>query len=185
MSVHAGQGGYKPLNWMTTPDKTVITPERWVVENSKGERLTIDLGEVFSDVEVTLGVEPGLQKEGVETEIQALLAGAPTHLGAGMTLVRREHPTPIGPVDLLCRDELGHVVVEVKRVAGIDAVEQLLRYCEYLDQDPSLRPVSPVLAAQLIKPQARRFAEDRGVRCVVLDYELLKGLPQERDATLF
>lgn len=189
VSIHAGNGGYKPLNWMLTP--TTPPPTRleegmqWIVENTKGERLTIDLGEIFSDVDVPLGVEPGLQKEGVETEIQALLAETPTHLGENMVLVNREHPTSIGPVDLLCRDDLGHVVVEVKRVAGLDAVQQLLRYCEYLDRDPSLTPVRPVLAAQLIKPQARTFAEDRGVTCVVLDYDLLRGLPQEPDNTLF
>jgi endonuclease len=171
----------------------------WEVRGRDGDTLQIGLAEVFHDSSHELGVDPGLQKDGVEAHLQALLAEHPEALAPGLSLVRREHPTPIGPVDLLCRDAKGAYVaveikrrgeidgaiapvpaarywaVEVKRVAGLDAVEQLTRYVELLNRDPLLAPVGGILTAQTIKPQARTLAEDRGLRCVVLDYDALRG----------
>lgn len=175
--VHADGGSYKPLNWMSPPCR--LTEERdeelkWIVENKAGERLTITVLEIMHDSEHELGVDPGLVKDGVEAHLQKLLA---EHAHSfGWTLVRREYPTAIGPVDLLCRDAAGiSVAVEVKRRGEIDGVEQLTRYLELLNRDPLLAPVTGVLAAQEIKPQARTLAEDRGIACLVLDYEGLKG----------
>ena len=175
--VHADGGSYKPLNWMSPPchlrqiDDEVVT---WVVENKAGERLTIVLHEILHDSEHELGTDPGLVKDGVEAHLQRLLAEHAQTFG--WTLIRREYPTAIGPVDLLCRDVSGATVaIEVKRRGEIDGVEQLTRYLELLNRDPLLAPVSGVFAAQEIKPQARTLAHDRGITCLVVDYEELKG----------
>lgn len=183
--VHADGGSYKPLNWMSPPcwltettndDASNDNKIVWVVENKAQERLTITLHEVLHDSEHELGIDPGLVKDGVEAHLQRLLAEHVHSFGDGWTLVRREYPTAIGPVDLLCRDGNGaSVAVEIKRRGEIDGVEQLTRYLELLNRDPLLAPVSGVFAAQEIKPQAKVLAEDRGIRCVVVDYEELKG----------
>jgi endonuclease len=176
VSVHSDTGSYKPLNWMSPPARLAEEPGRWVVTGKSGETLTIELDEVISDGSYDLGVDPGLVKDGVEAALQALLAAQLDVLGEGWRLVRREFPTPIGPVDLMCRDATGvSVAVEVKRRGEIDGVEQLTRYLELLNRDPLLAPVRGVLAAQEIKPQARVLAEDRGIRCVRLDYESMRG----------
>ncbi|MBW3068783.1 endonuclease NucS [Actinomyces sp. 594] len=187
--VHSDGGSYKPLNWMSPParlaevapdeeDTEVGVTARWEVTAAKtDDRLVIRLFEIVSDASVELGVDPGLTKDGVEAHLQELLAEQVEVLGPGFRLVRREYPTPIGPVDLLVRDAAGAAVaVEVKRVGGIDGVEQLTRYLDMLDRDPLLTPVRGVFAAQQIKPQARVLAEDRGIRCVVLDYDAMRGL---------
>lgn len=149
----------------------------WIVENKKGEQLRITVEAVHSDLYYELGEDPGLQKDGVEAHLQELLAEHIETLGEGYSLVRREYPTPIGPVDILCRDSDGlNVAVEIKRRGGIDGVEQLTRYLELLNRDELLAPVTGVFAAQQIKPQARTLAEDRGIRCVVLDYDNLRGI---------
>ncbi len=185
VSVHADDRAYKPLNWMSPPCRIEEAPGVWRVVNKAGEELRITLDEVFHDTSHELGVDPGLRKDGVEAHLQELLAAAPAALGEGYTLVRREYPTAIGPVDLLCRDANGrHVAVEVKRRAGIDAVEQLTRYLELLGRDPLLAPVAGVLAAQAVVPQARTLAGDRGIRCVVVDYDALRGLERD-ELTLF
>lgn len=177
VSVHADDRAYKPLNWMSPPCRLTITDDRWEVENKTGEQLIITIEEILHDSSHQLGADPGLVKDGVEAHLQKLLAEQVELLGAGYTLVRREHPTPIGPVDLLCRDDVGAVVaVEIKRRGEIDGVEQLTRYLELLGRDPLLAPVSGVFAAQQIKPQARTLAEDRGIRCVVLDYNVMRGV---------
>jgi endonuclease len=221
--VHSDGGSYKPLNWMSPPCAMVEvapTPEDqangvtavWVVHHAKtADQLRVRLHEVLHDSHHDLGVDPGLVKDGVEAHLQELLAAQVSVLGEGWRLVRREYPTAIGPVDLMCRDAAGgsvaveikrrgeidgsnsnegaasvggtHVAVEIKRHAGIDAVEQLTRYLELLNRDPLLAPVKGVLAAQTIKPQARTLAEDRGIRCVVLDYDAMRGI--EREGTLF
>ncbi|MGH3930612.1 MAG: endonuclease NucS [Pseudonocardiaceae bacterium] len=193
VSVHADGGAYKPLNWMSPPCTLVEQPGRWTVTNRAGEQLIVEIDEVLHDSRHELGVDPGLVKDGVEAHLQALLAEHTATLGAGFTLIRREYPTAIGPVDLLCRDPAGvtvevgdpagqppaarHWAVEVKRRATIDAVEQLTRYLDLLNRDPLLAPVGGVLAAQTIVPQARTLAEDRGIRCVVVDYDELRGIP--------
>jgi len=180
VSVHADDRAYKPLNWMSPPCRLEEAPGLWRVVNKNGEELRITLEEVLHDTLHELGIDPGLRKDGVEAHLQKLLAAAPQTLGEGFSLVRREYPTAIGPVDLLCRDGVGaHVAVEVKRRGEIDGVEQLTRYLELLGRDPLLAPVRGVFAAQEIKPQARVLAEDRGIRCVVLDYDALRGI--ERD----
>jgi RecB family endonuclease NucS len=177
VSVHADGGAYKPLNWMSPPCTLREEPGRWTVTNKAGEQLLITVDEVLLDASHELGVDPGLVKDGVEAHLQQLLADRCEVLGAGWRLVRREFPTDIGPVDLLCRDaEGGHVAVEIKRRGEIDGVEQLARYLERLDRDPLLRPVRGVFAAQEIKPQARVLAAQRGIDCVVLDYDELRGL---------
>ncbi len=209
--VHSDGGSYKPLNWMSPPCRLAEEPGRWVVTGKSGETLTITLEEILSDSSFALGADPGLVKDGVEAHLQELLAVQTHLLGEGWRLVRREYPTPIGPVNLMCRDASGtsvaievkrrgeingsdsiegtalgggaYVAVEIKRHAGIDAVEQLTRYLELLNRDPLLAPVKGVLAAQTIKPQARMLAEDRGIRCVVLDYDAMRGI--EREGTLF
>lgn len=188
VSIHADDRAYKPLNWMMPPctlrEEAVVdldgedTGEQlWIVENPKGEQLRITLEEVIADTTVELGEDPGLVKDGVEAHLQELLAQHITTLGPGYTLVRREYPTAIGPVDILARDADGAcVAVEVKRRGGIDGVEQLTRYVELLNRDELLRPVAGVFAAQEIKPQARTLAQDRGFRCVTLDYGELRGI---------
>lgn len=176
VSVHADDRAYKPLMWMSPPCWTVEEPSSWTVTNKAGEQLVIGLDVVLSDTRHTLGVDPGLVKDGVEAHLQELLAEHVQTLGAGYTLVRREYPTAIGPVDLLLRDPAGGcVAVEVKRRGDIDGVEQLTRYLELLNRDPLLAPVSGVFAAQHIKPQARTLAADRGIRCHTVDYEALRG----------
>ena len=175
ISIHADDRAYKPLNWMNPPCRLVEEPGRWTVTAAKGEQLVITLGEVFLDVEHELGDDPGLSKDGVEAHLQELLATNPALLGDGWRVIRREHPTDIGPVDLLCLDGTGATVaVEVKRVAEIAGVEQLARYLERLELDPRLRPVRGVLAAQVIKPQARVLAEARGIACIELDYAVMR-----------
>jgi RecB family endonuclease NucS len=167
----------KPLNWMTPPCTLREEPGKWTVTNKAGETLTITIDSVLSDTSYELGLDPGLVKDGVEAHLQRLLADRCEVLGAGWRLVRREYPTDIGPVDLLCRDAEGrHVAIEIKRRGEIDGVEQLARYLERLDRDPLLRPVRGVFAAQEIKPQARVLAAERGIECVVLDYDELRGL---------
>jgi hypothetical protein len=179
--VHSETGSYKPLNWMNPPC-TVTEPEGgvgdWHVVNKKGdERLVIRVVEVLDEVRHDLGDDPGLRKDGVEAHLQELLAARLEPLGSGWSLIRREYPTAIGPVDLLCRDSGdAHVAVEIKRRGDIDGVEQLTRYLDLLNRDPILAPVSGVFAAQEIKPQARVLAQDRGIRCVLLDYEEMRGL---------
>jgi RecB family endonuclease NucS len=177
VAIHADGGAYKPLNWMTAPCSLSELDDRWVVTNPKGETLTIVLDEVISDVTHELGDDPGLQKDGVEAHLQELLAADPTRVAEGLRLVRREFPTDIGPVDLLCRDHEGTAVaIEVKRRGDIDGVEQLTRYLARLDRDPRLRPVRGIFVAQEIKPQAKVLAADRGIACVVVDYEELRGI---------
>jgi RecB family endonuclease NucS len=176
VSIHADDRAYKPLMWMSPPCWTVEEAGTWTVTNKAGEQLVISLDDVLSDTSHTLGVDPGLVKDGVEAHLQVLLAEHVQTLGAGFTLVRREFPTAIGPVDLLCRDvDGGSVAVEIKRRGDIDGVEQLTRYLELLNRDPLLAPVTGVFAAQQIKPQARTLATDRGIRCVNVDYEALRG----------
>jgi len=182
--VHSDGGSYKPLNWMSPPCKLSEQPDRWTVTNKAGETLAITIEEVVSDSSVDLGVDPGLKKDGVESHLQELLAAQVHLLGDGWRLVRREYPTPIGPVDLMCKDSGGgSVAVEIKRRGEIDGVEQLTRYLDLLNRDPLLAPVQGIFAAQEIKPQARVLATDRGIRCVTLDYEAMRGI--EREDTLF
>jgi len=182
--VHSDGGSYKPLNWMSPPCKLTEQPGLWSVTNKAGETLAITITEVISDTSVDLGVDPGLVKDGVEAHLQELLAVQLERLGDGWRLVRREYPTPIGPVDLMCRDDSGSsVAVEIKRRGEIDGVEQLSRYLDLLNRDPLLAPVHGVFAAQEIRPQARTLAEDRGIRCVTLDYDAMRGI--EREGTLF
>jgi endonuclease len=174
--VHSDGGSYKPLNWMSPPCRLAEEPGRWVVTGKSGETLTIEIEEIISDSSFDLGTDPGLKKDGVESHLQELLAAQVHVLGEGWRLVRREYPTAIGPVDLMCRDALGvSVAIEVKRRAEIDGVEQLTRYLELLNRDPLLAPVQGILAAQEIRPQARVLAEDRGIRCVILDYDSMRG----------
>lgn len=197
--LHSDGGSYKPLNWMSPPCSLRVeksdaegagdeeTPlERWIVQHDKtDDRLEIEVFEVFADTEHELGVDPGLIKDGVEAHLQELLAEQVGLLGVGHTLVRREFPTAIGPVDILARDAAGRAVaVEIKRRGDIDGVEQLTRYLELLNRDPLLSPVVGVFAAQEIKPQARVLAEDRGIRCLVLDYEAMRGV-DDGSARLF
>jgi RecB family endonuclease NucS len=175
--VHSDAGGYKPLMWMTPPCTLREEPGQWTVVNKAGESLVITVDEVISESVTDLGVDPGLVKDGVEAHLQVLLAEHCHLLGDGFRLVRREYPTDIGPVDLLCRDASGGAIaVEIKRRGEIDGVEQLTRYVERLDRDPHLRPVRGVFAAQEIKPQARVLAAARGIDCVVIDYDELRGL---------
>jgi endonuclease len=187
--VHSDGGSYKPLNWMSPPCAMAeVEPDEaeslegvtavWVVQHAKSEdRLRVKIHEVHHDSAHELGVDPGLVKDGVEAHLQKLLAEHITTLGDGWTLTRREYMTPIGPVDILCKDGSGGTVaIEIKRRGDIDGVEQLTRYLELMNRDPHLAPVSGVCAAQQIKPQARTLAEDRGIRCVVLDYDALKGV---------
>ena len=198
VSIHADDRAYKPLNWMSPPCSLVEMgpPELgrdtalsgdslsalWEVRGRDGDTLQIGLAEVFHDSSHELGVDPGLQKDGVEAHLQELLAEHPEALAPGLSLVRREHPTPIGPVDLLCRDAAGaYVAVEIKRRGEIDSVEQLSRYLDLMRRDTLLGTVHGILAAQLIKPQARVLARDRGINCVTVDYDLLRGLENTDD----
>jgi len=177
VSIHADDRAYKPLNWMSPPCRLDAGDGVWTVTNPLGERLIITLDEVLHDSSHELGVDPGLVKDGVEAHLQELLAEHVDTFGAGWRLVRREYPTAIGPVDLLCRDETGvTVAVEVKRRGEIDGVEQLTRYLDLLNRDPLLAPVRGMFAAQEIKPQARTLAQDRGIACLTVDYDALRGL---------
>ena len=199
VSIHADDRAYKPLNWMSPPCRLTIGPapadidavpgaeergitQLWEVRNNDGDTLQISVGEVFHDSAHELGVDPGLQKDGVEAHLQVLLAANPAAFGDGWTLVQREYLTPIGPVDLLFRDHTGaYVAVEVKRRGEIDGVEQLTRYLALMNADPRLTPVRGVFAAQLIKPQARTLAGTRGIDCVLVDYDALRGLDNADD----
>jgi endonuclease len=177
VAIHADGGAYKPLNWMTAPNTLAEGDGSWVVTNPKGETLTITLHEIFGDVAHELGEDPGLQKDGVEAHLQELLAANPDTIELGLTLVRREYPTAIGPIDLVCRDDTGQVVaIEVKRRGEIDGVEQLARYIERLHLDSSLGAVRGVFVAQQVKPQARVLAEARGFRWVEVNYDELRGM---------
>ncbi|WP_428341285.1 endonuclease NucS [Mycobacterium sp.] len=185
VSVHADDRAYKPLNWMSPPcwlseEPAVGDAPVWVVQNKAGEQLRITIEDIEHDSSHQLGVDPGLVKDGVEAHLQVLLAEHVELLGAGYTLVRREYMTPIGPVDLLCRDDQGRsVAVEIKRRGEIDGVEQLTRYLELLNRDSLLAPVSGVFAAQQIKPQAKTLANDRGIRCLTLDYDKMRGMDSD------
>ena len=194
VSIHADDRAYKPLNWMSPPctltERPAPEPDPltgaalgeelsavWEVRGRDGDTLQISIGEVFSDSSHDLGIDPGLVKDGVEAHLQALLAEHPGTIAPGLSLVRREHPTPIGPVDLLCRDaDEAYVAVEIKRRGEIDGVEQLTRYRELLNRDALLAPVRGIFAAQSITRQARTLAEDRGLTCVLVDYDVLRGL---------
>ena len=195
--LHSDGGSYKPLNWMSPPCSLAVTApddeaaargvvEVWHVQHAKSDdRLEIELHEVLHDSAHELGVDPGLVKDGVEAHLQALLAEQIHLLGAGHVLVRREYPTAIGPVDILAKDPAGGAVaVEIKRRGDIDGVEQLTRYLELLNRDPHLAPVRGVFAAQEIKPQARVLARDRGIACLVLDYDAMRGV-DDASARLF
>jgi len=174
--VHSDGGSYKPLNWMSPPCRLTESADRWVVTAKSGETLTIRIEQIISDSSWSLGDDPGLVKDGVESHLQELLAAQLDVLGEGWRLVRREYPTAIGPVDLMCRDATGaSVAIEVKRRGEIDGVEQLTRYLELLNRDPLLAPVHGIFAAQEIRQQARVLAADRGIRCVTLDYESMRG----------
>jgi RecB family endonuclease NucS len=187
--VHSDGGSYKPLNWMSPPatlrsaspaeaelEDGVI--EQWTVQSAKtDDRLIVNIHEVVHDSNHELGVDPGLIKDGVESDLQRLLAEQIETLGAGFSLIRREYFTAIGPVDILARDASGATVaVELKRRGDIDGVEQLTRYLELLNRDPLLAPVRGIFAAQQIKPQARTLAQDRGIDCVTLDYDAMRGV---------
>ncbi|NLB46363.1 MAG: endonuclease NucS [Microbacteriaceae bacterium] len=187
--VHSDGGSYKPLNWMSPPCSLSVdepdadqreagVTELWRVTHAKtADQLIVSLFEVQHDSSHDLGVDPGLIKDGVEAHLQELLADQIELLGEGHSLVRREYVTAIGPVDILARDETGaSVAVEIKRRGGVDGVEQLTRYLELMNRDPVLAPVQGVFAAQEIKPQARTLAEDRGIRCLVLDYDAMRGM---------
>ena len=185
VAIHADGGAYKPLNWMNAPNRLVEHEDHWTVTNPKGETLTIHLHDVVADSAHELGIDPGLSKDGVEAHLQELLAADPTVIAAGLSLVRREFPTDIGPVDLLCRDAEGRAVaVEIKRRGEIDGVEQLARFLERMERDPLLRGVRGVYVAQVIKPQAKVLAESRGIEWVEVDYDVLRGA-READLTLF
>jgi RecB family endonuclease NucS len=185
VAIHADGGAYKPLNWMNAPNRLTEHDDHWTVTNPKGETLTIHLHEVVADTAHDLGIDPGLSKDGVEAHLQELLAADPTVIAEGLSLVRREFPTDIGPVDLLCRDSDGTAVaVEIKRRGEIDGVEQLARYLERMERDPLLRGVRGVFVAQVIKPQAKVLAASRGIDCVEVDYDVLRGA-READLTLF
>ena len=187
--IHNDGGSYKPLNWMSAPVTTHVqepddvdaaegVESMWIVRNAKsGDALTIRIYEIFSDESHEFGVDPGLIKDGVEADLQRLLAEQIHLIGEGAALVRREYMTAIGPVDILARDANGgYVAIELKRRGEIDGVEQLTRYLELMNRDPHLAPVRGIFAAQLIKPQARTLAEDRDIECLVLDYDAMRGV---------
>ena len=183
VAIHADGGAYKPLNWMTAPNILTEGEDEWKVTNPKGETLTITLHEVIDDNQHDFGDDPGLQKDGVEAHLQELLAVDPEQLGEGMNLIRREYPTEIGPVDLLCRDAEGQTVaVEIKRRGEIDGVEQLTRYLDFLNRQPDLAPVRGLFVAQEIKLQAKTLATDRSIGWVEVDYDVLRGIerPQQK-----
>ncbi|HEX5567114.1 MAG TPA: endonuclease NucS [Streptomyces sp.] len=185
VSIHADDRAYKPLNWMSPPCTLKESEEDgvsvWTVVNKAGEKLIITMEEILHDSSHELGVDPGLVKDGVEAHLQELLADRMETLGEGWSLIRREYPTAIGPVDILGRDAEGTTVaVEIKRRGEIDGVEQLTRYLELLNRDPHLAPVRGVFAAQEIRPQARVLAADRGIDCVTLDYDALRGIDDDK-----
>ncbi len=185
--VHADAGGYKPLNWMTPPTVLEEDGDLLVVRKRAGrseDRLEIRLLEVLSDVSHEMGEAAALRKDGVERDLQAELAARPETLGEGVRLVRREWPTDVGPVDLMCRDDEGWIAVEVKRIGTIEAVEQLTRYLERICGEPGMARCRGVLAAGTIKPQARTLAESRGIACAEVDLAVLRG-DREPDLTLF
>ena len=189
--IHTDANGYKPLNWMTPPTVIEETADRITVRKrakSDGDRLEIDISEILSDVNHDMGPpdeDAALTKDGVEAHLQELLAERPASCGEGLRLVRREWPTDIGPVDLMCRDgDDGWVAVEIKRVATIDAVEQLSRYLERIHLEPGMTDCRGILAAQQLKPQAVTLAEARGIRCVEVDLAVLRG-EREPELTLF
>lgn len=185
VAIHSDGGAYKPLNWMNSPNTVEELDAAWVVRNPKGETMTIHLHEVIHDTMHDLGVDPGLEKDGVEKQLQELLAASPWVMEPGLTLIRREHYTALGPVDLLCRDTEGNtVVIEVKRRGEIDGVEQLTRYMADLANDPTLGTLRAMFVAQSIKPQARTLAESRGFVCVEVDYDDLRG-KKSQEWTLF
>lgn len=177
VAIHADGGAYKPLNWMNAPNRLVAGDDGiWTVTNPKGEKLVIHLAEIVSDTSVELGDDPGLEKDGVEAHLQELLAEHAESV-LDLSLVRREYPTDIGPVDLLCKAADGTTVaVEVKRRGEIDGVEQLTRYLEFLNRDPLLRPVRGMFVAQSIKPQAKVLAGDRAIATLEVDYDELRGI---------
>jgi RecB family endonuclease NucS len=179
--IHSDGGSYKPLNWMSPPCSVSVSTIDGITEfkvmNKAGEILTISVHEIHAEYERQLGLDPGLIKDGVESHLQKLLAENLDSLAQGLTLIRREYPTAIGPVDILCKAAGGgSVAIEIKRRGEIDGVEQLTRYLDLLNRDPLLAPVTGIYAAQEIKPQAKTLAHDRGIVCVSIDYELLKGL---------
>ena len=181
VAIHADGGAYKPLNWMNAPNKLVEEEGVWRVSNPKGEVLIITLHEIFSDFSHEMGTDPGLQKDGVEAHLQELLADDPSFLIEGLELIKREYPTDLGPVDLLCRTSKGETIaVEIKRRGEIDGVEQLTRYLDFLNRDPLIKPVRGIFAAQEIRPQAKVLAEDRGIQCVVIDYDEIRGVESNR-----
>lgn len=182
LAIHSDGNASKPLNWMVAPNVLETHDDRWTVTNGKGELLTIWIEEVLEDVTHDLGEDPGLIKDGVEAHLQELLAAQPDVLEEGLVLIRREYPTDIGPVDLLCTAEGGQTVaVEIKRRGEIDGVEQLARYLERLNNDPRLAPVRGIFAAQVIAPQARVLAESRGIHAIEVDYD---GLREAEDTEL-
>jgi RecB family endonuclease NucS len=175
VAVHADGGAYKPLNWMNAPNTLLELEDRWEVVNPKGERLVIRIIEVISDQQLAFGVDPGLQKDGVEAHLQEMLADKPWVLEEGLTLLRREYPTDLGPVDLMCIDRNGGLVaIEVKRRGEIDGVEQLVRYLERLSLDRRVGPVRGILVAQTITPQARVWARGRDIEAIEVDYDGLR-----------
>ncbi len=185
VAIHSDGGAYKPLNWMNAPNTLTESDGQWVVANPKGEVLTITFHEVLVETNHEFGEDPGLQKDGVEAHLQELLAAVPDAVEPGLTLVRREWPTSIGPVDLMCIDASGaYVAVEIKRRGEIDGVEQLARYLEVLRADANLVGLRGVFVAQSIKPQAKVIAEQRSIRCVEVDYDDLRGRRPD-DLTLF
>lgn len=197
VSIHADDRAFKPLNWMSPPCTLQTAPaptevdavtdaetlsELWTVTGKDGDTLQISIAQIFHDSSHELGIDPGLQKDGVEAHLQELLAEHPHTFGEGWSLVRREYMTAIGPVDLLCRDATGqYVAVEIKRRGEIDGVEQLTRYLELMNRDPLLGEVKGIFAAQQIKPQAKVLAADRGISCVTVDYDALRGLDNAED----
>ena len=180
VAIHSDGGAYKPMNWMNAPNRVTEEEGRWVITNPKGEILTITLVEVHHDSAHEFGEDPGLQKDGVEAHLQELLAANPTAIADDLRLIKREYFTDIGPVDLLCRDADGRsVAIEIKRRGEIDGVEQLARYLERMDLDPDVKPVRGIFVAQSIKPQARVLAESRGIECVEVDYDELRGIESD------
>jgi RecB family endonuclease NucS len=185
LAIHSDGNASKPLNWMVAPNLLETFPDRWEVSNGKGEKLVISIHEVIEDVTHALGDDPGLQKDGVEAHLQELLALRPWVLEEGLTLIRREYPTDIGPIDLLCADAQDRAVaIEVKRRGEIDGVEQLTRYLRRLENDPRLGPLRGMLVAQTITPQARVLAEDRGIEAIEVDYDGLREI-EDTELRLF
>ena len=176
VAIHADGGAYKPLNWMNAPNTFEELTDQLIVRNPRGETLTIQLVETHADFAQELGEDPGLTKDGVEADLQVLLAATPEVIETGLTLIRREYPTAVGPVDLLCRDSSGQTVaIEIKRRGEIDGVEQLTRYLECLHADTSLGKIRGIFVAQTIKPQARVLAESRNIGWCEVDYDELRG----------